>query len=108
MDDGRRTGLGTLGWFLSVWLVLRAKRAQRQSACPRNLRPTARARALAALAADNTARACGSLRGFLNHIAAQQGKKLTAAQAQQLSDSASDLRASLGCDDPGDNDRDDD
>jgi hypothetical protein len=56
------------------------------------------ARALAALAGEDTARACGPLRAFLNHIAAQRGKKLTVAQAQQLSDSASDLHTSLDCD----------
>lgn len=59
------------------------------------------AAALAALATKNTAGACGPLRAFLNHIAAQRGKKLTVAQAQQLSDSASDLSASLDCDDRG-------
>jgi hypothetical protein len=62
------------------------------------------ARALAALTSDNTARACRSLRGILKHIAARQGKKLTVAQAQLLSDSARDLRAGLGCDDRSDDD----
>jgi hypothetical protein len=67
------------------------------------------ARALAALTSDNTARACRSLRRFLKRIATQRGKKLTVAQAQQLSAAASDLRASLGCGDArGDDDRDDD
>jgi hypothetical protein len=62
------------------------------------------ARALAALASDNTARACRSLRAFLKHTAAQQGTKLTVTQAQLLSASASDLRAGLGCDDRSDDD----
>ena len=62
------------------------------------------ARALVALASDNTARACRSLRGFLKHIAAQRGKKLTLAQAQQLSAVGGDPRANLGCDERGDDD----
>jgi hypothetical protein len=57
------------------------------------------ARALAALTSDNTARACRSLRGFVKHVAARQGKKLKVARAQLLSASASELRAGLGCDD---------
>jgi hypothetical protein len=62
------------------------------------------ARALAALTSDNSARACRSLRGFRKHIAARQGRKLTVAQAQLLSASASDLRAGIGCDDRSDDD----
>jgi FIMAH domain len=53
--------------------------------------------ALAALDADDTAAACDSLQAFLNQVAAQSGKKLTAAQAQQLSDAANEIRALLDC-----------
>jgi subtilisin-like proprotein convertase family protein len=53
--------------------------------------------ALAALDADDTAGACDSLQAFLNQVAARNGKKLTAAQAQQLSDAANEIRALLDC-----------
>lgn len=53
--------------------------------------------ALAALDADDTAGACDSLQAFLNKVAAQDGKKLTAAQAEQLSDAANEIRALLDC-----------
>jgi hypothetical protein len=53
--------------------------------------------ALAALDADDTAAACGSLQAFLNQVAAQNGKKLTEAQAQQLTDAANEIRAMLDC-----------
>jgi subtilisin-like proprotein convertase family protein len=53
--------------------------------------------ALAALDADDTAGACGSLQAFLNQVKAQTGKKLTEAQAEQLTDAANDIRTQLGC-----------
>ena len=51
----------------------------------------------AAVEADDTAGACGSMQAFLNQVAAQQGKKLTKAQAQQLTDAANEIRALLDC-----------
>jgi hypothetical protein len=53
--------------------------------------------ALAALAADDTAGACDSLQAFLNQVAAQNGKKLTEAQAEPLTDAANEIRALLDC-----------
>jgi hypothetical protein len=53
--------------------------------------------ALAALAADDTAGACDSLRAFLNQVEAQSGKKLTTDQADQLADPANEIRALLDC-----------
>jgi hypothetical protein len=53
--------------------------------------------ALAALAADDTAGACDSLQAFLNQVSAQNGKKLPGDQAQQLTDAANQIRATLGC-----------
>lgn len=53
--------------------------------------------ALTAAQAGNTTTACGALREFLNEVRAQEGKKLTKAQAQQLSADATRIRAVLGC-----------
>jgi subtilisin-like proprotein convertase family protein len=53
--------------------------------------------ALDALAADDTAGACDSLQAFLNQVAAQKGKKLTTAQAEQLTEAANAIRSELGC-----------
>ena len=53
--------------------------------------------ALDALAIDDAATACNSLQGFLNLVKAQNGKKLTSAQAQQLTDAANDIRTQLNC-----------
>jgi len=53
--------------------------------------------ALAALDADDTAGVCESLQAFLNQVRAQNGKKLSAAQAQQLSEAANNIRALLDC-----------
>jgi hypothetical protein len=53
--------------------------------------------ALDALAADDTAGACDALQAFLNQVNAQTGKKLTAAQAQELTDAANAIRTQLGC-----------
>jgi FIMAH domain/Proprotein convertase P-domain len=53
--------------------------------------------ALAALAADDTADACGSLKAFLNLVNAQTGKKLTAEQAVDLTDLADLIRGELDC-----------
>jgi hypothetical protein len=53
--------------------------------------------ALDALAVGDTAGACDSLQSFLNQVKAQNGKKLTATQAQQLTDLATEIRTQLGC-----------
>jgi hypothetical protein len=53
--------------------------------------------ALDALAADDTAGACDWMQSFLNLVNAQTGKKITPAQAQQLTDAANDIRTQLGC-----------
>ena len=54
--------------------------------------------ALAALDADNTAGACDSLQAFLNQVAAHQAKKkLTTAQAGELSAAANAIREQLDC-----------
>jgi hypothetical protein len=53
--------------------------------------------ALTALAVDDTADACHSLQAFLNQVNAQTGKKLTLAQAQQLTDQATEIRTLLDC-----------
>ena len=52
---------------------------------------------LDAIAAGDIAGACTELGSFINQIKAQQGKKLTAAQAAQLIEAANDLRAKIGC-----------
>jgi hypothetical protein len=51
----------------------------------------------AALAAGDVAGACTSLQAFMNQVAAQTGKKLTTAQAQQLTSVANQIRTLLGC-----------
>jgi hypothetical protein len=53
--------------------------------------------ALTDLNADDTAGACDSLQAFLNQVKAQTGKKLTTAQAQQLTDAANAIRTQLDC-----------
>jgi hypothetical protein len=53
--------------------------------------------ALAAHDAGDTAGACDSLQAFLNQVRAQEGKKLTAAQAQQLTQAAIAIQALLDC-----------
>ena len=53
--------------------------------------------ALAAVNSSNTATACDSLTAFINAAQAQSGKKLTAAQVKQLVDSATQVKADLGC-----------
>lgn len=53
--------------------------------------------ALAAIEAGDVETACGALRAFLNHVRAQTGKKLTASQAEQLTEAVSKLRDELGC-----------
>jgi hypothetical protein len=53
--------------------------------------------ALAAVNNSNTAIACDSLTAFINASQAQSGKKLTAAQAQQLVQSATQVKSDLGC-----------
>ena len=50
-----------------------------------------------ALAAGNDADACSSLRGFINQVQAQSGKKLTPAQAAELIAAATRIRAVLSC-----------
>jgi subtilisin-like proprotein convertase family protein len=53
--------------------------------------------ALNDLNADDTTGACDSLQAFLNQVKAQTGKKLTTAQAQQLTDAANAIRTQLDC-----------
>lgn len=53
--------------------------------------------ALADLAAGDTADACNSLTAFLNEVSAQAGKKLTQAQADQLTAAATAIQDDLGC-----------
>ena len=53
--------------------------------------------ALAAIGASDTATACDSLTAFINACQAQSGKKLTAAQASQLINSATLIKTTLGC-----------
>ena len=56
------------------------------------------AAALSAAQAGDIAGACAGLADFLNEVRAQMGKKkLTAAQAQQLTDTANAIRTQLGC-----------
>jgi hypothetical protein len=56
------------------------------------------AAALAAVQAGDRASACVWLADFRNEVRAQMGKKkLTAAQAQRLTDSANVIRTQLGC-----------
>jgi hypothetical protein len=47
--------------------------------------------------AGDTAGTCGSLAAFLNEVRAQAAKKLTEAQAQQLTAAANDIRVQIGC-----------
>ena len=53
--------------------------------------------AQAAIDASDTATACNSLTAFINACQAQSGKKLTAAQATQLINSATLIKTHLGC-----------
>jgi hypothetical protein len=53
--------------------------------------------ALAAIDSSDTATACSFLTAFINECTAQSGKKLTAAQATQLINSANLIKTSLGC-----------
>jgi hypothetical protein len=48
------------------------------------------------LQANNPAQAESDLQGFINHVKAQTGKKLTQQQAQQLLQAASNIQATLG------------
>jgi DNA-binding beta-propeller fold protein YncE len=53
--------------------------------------------ALADLARGNDAAACGDLGAFVNHVAAQGGKKLSSGQAADLTAAALQIRAVLAC-----------
>jgi Tol biopolymer transport system component len=53
--------------------------------------------ALKALNAGDTQTACAGLKAFTSEVRAQSGKKLTAAQATQLTDEANAIRTALGC-----------
>jgi Tol biopolymer transport system component len=53
--------------------------------------------ALASLDRRVTPAACGELGALVNHARAQRGKKLTAAQADELIRRTSGIRATLGC-----------
>ena len=50
-----------------------------------------------ALGAGDAAAACNDLASFINEVRAQSGKKLTAAQASQLTNEATLIRAAIGC-----------
>jgi len=45
----------------------------------------------------NDSAACGKLEGFINQVNAQEGKKLTLAEADELRQAAQALKNSLGC-----------
>ena len=49
------------------------------------------------MSANNTAQACSDLTGFINHVQAPSGKKLTTSQANQLITGAKRIQAVLGC-----------
>jgi DNA-binding beta-propeller fold protein YncE len=53
--------------------------------------------ALASLSRGGTGAACGELGAFLSHVAAQGGKKLSVAQAADLTAVAVRVRTVLGC-----------
>ena len=53
--------------------------------------------ALAALNTADSATACDSLRSFISQCSAQSGKALTKEQADQLINSATQIRTDLGC-----------
>jgi DNA-binding beta-propeller fold protein YncE len=53
--------------------------------------------ALADLARGNDTAGCGDLGAFVNHVAAQSGKKLSSAQAAELTAAALQVRAVLAC-----------
>jgi hypothetical protein len=53
--------------------------------------------ALDALAADDNAGACYWMQSFVNLVNAQTEKKITAAQAMQLIDAATDIQTQLDC-----------
>ncbi|HEY6214016.1 MAG TPA: hypothetical protein VIW45_17100, partial [Vicinamibacterales bacterium] len=53
--------------------------------------------ALSAAQSGNAASVCGQLAAFINETMAQSGKKLTAAQANQLIASAQQIKAVIGC-----------
>jgi hypothetical protein len=53
--------------------------------------------ALAAISVSDTATACICLTSFINECHAQSGKKLTADQANQLINSANQIKTDLGC-----------
>jgi len=52
---------------------------------------------LVALQAGDTAGACISLRSFINEVAAQRGKKISAADADNLIAEATAIMTQLGC-----------
>lgn len=53
--------------------------------------------ALDAVNAGDLATACAALADFINEVSAQAGKKITGEQASQLIDTATGIRAALGC-----------
>lgn len=46
---------------------------------------------------NNDSAACGKLEGFINQVNAQEGKKLTSAEADELIQAAQAVKNSLGC-----------
>jgi tripartite motif-containing protein 71 len=53
--------------------------------------------ALGAVLRGSIGAACGDLGAFQNHVSAQRGKKLSVAQADELSVAAAQVREALGC-----------
>ena len=53
--------------------------------------------ALDALDANDTATACDALHAFTNQVIAQSGKKIPTSQADQLINSANQIKQTLGC-----------
>jgi hypothetical protein len=49
------------------------------------------------LARSDTAATCGQLSAFLNEVAAQRGKQIPAAAADQLAAAATRIQAVIGC-----------
>ena len=64
---------------------------------PKGVTTALNAKLNAALKGLDTDSACGPLQAFLNQVNAQAGKKLSSAQAGELTDSANHIRDQLDC-----------
>lgn len=53
--------------------------------------------ALAYYDADDGPATCATLEGFVNHLAAQSGKKINTATSAMLSAEAKAIQAAIGC-----------